>query len=118
MKLREFIAETLVEIQQGVAKAIDRRDQEGLAGRISPIFSDPNDKDLDWTKLIEKVEFDVAVTVSRAGEATGGGAIEVFTAKISGRGSFKEEHSSVNRIKFSVPVLFPAQVTHPTSPRG
>jgi len=38
MKLREFIAETLVEIQQGVVKAIDRRDEEGLAGRISPIF--------------------------------------------------------------------------------
>ena len=34
MKLREFIAETLIEIQQGVNKAISRRDEENLPGRI------------------------------------------------------------------------------------
>lgn len=118
MKLREFIAETLVEIHQGVAQAIDRRDKERLAGRISPIFSSPNESTLDWTKLIEKVEFDVAVTVSRTGEAAGEGGLEVFAVKVGGKGSVKQEHSSINRIRFSVPVLFPAQITHPTSPRA
>lgn len=117
MKLRDFVAETLVEIQQGVAKAIDRRDQEGLAGRISPVFSDPTDPVLDWTKLVEKVEFDVAVTEARAGEATGEGGLEVLSVRVGAKGAVKQEHSTVNRIRFSVPVLFPAQITHPTSQR-
>ena len=117
MKLREFIAETLVEIQKGVTKAIDRRDEENLPGRISPVFSDPNNPILDWTKLVEKVEFDVAVTESRSREASGEGGLEVLSVKVGGKGSLTQEHGTVNRIKFSVPVLFPAQITHPTSER-
>jgi hypothetical protein len=100
-----------------VAKAIDRRDEEGLAGRISPVFSDPTNPILDWTKLVEKVEFDVAVTEARTGEASAGGGLEVFSVKVGGKGSVKQEQSSINRIRFSVPVLFPAQITHPTSER-
>jgi len=117
MKLREFIAETLIEIQQGVNKAISRRDEENLPGRISPIFSGPADETLDWTRLVEKVEFDVAVTEGRSAEAGGEGGLEVLSVKVGGKGSVKQEHNTVNRIKFSVPVLYPAQITHPTSPR-
>lgn len=52
MKLRDFIAEALIEIQHGVQNAIVRRDESGIAGRISPAFPSPNV--IDWTKLLEK----------------------------------------------------------------
>jgi hypothetical protein len=73
------------------------------------VFSDP----IDWTKLIEKVEFDVAVTESSASEASGEGGLEILSiAKLGAKGTTKIEQSAVNRIKFSVPILFPAEVTH------
>jgi hypothetical protein len=114
MKLRDFIAEALTEIQHGVKDAIDRRDREGLVGRISPVFRDPSDPSKDWTSLVEKVEFDVAITESNAKEASGEGGLEILSiAKLGGKGSTKIEHVAVNRIKFSVPVLLPAQITDP-----
>jgi Trypsin-co-occurring domain 2 len=116
MKLREFIAEALMEVQHGVQDAIERRDKSGVVGRISPAFRDPSDPSVDWAKLVEKVEFDVAVTESSTKEAAGGGGLEIaFIGKLDAKASSKVEHSAVNRIKFSVPVLLPAQVTHPKS---
>ena len=41
MKLRDFIAEVLKEIQYGVQNAIEHRDKSGVAGRISPAFLSP-----------------------------------------------------------------------------
>ncbi len=79
MKLREFIADALMEVQHGVQDAIERRDKSGLVGRISPAFRDPTDPSIDWTKLLEKVEFDVAVTESKTKEAGGGGGLEIRT---------------------------------------
>jgi hypothetical protein len=114
MKLRDSIADALMEVHYGIQNAIERRDKEGILGRVSPVFSDPSNPSIDWTKLVEKVEFDVAVTESSSSEAGGEGGLEIFSlAKIGAKGSTKIEQSAANRIRFSVPVLFPAQVTHP-----
>lgn len=111
MRLRDFIAEALMEVQHGVLDAIERRDKSGIPGRISPAFSDLSDTLIDWTKLLEKVEFDVAVTESSTKEAAGGGSLEIVSiGKLGAKGSTTLEHSAVNRIRFSVPVLLPVQV--------
>ncbi len=116
VKLRDFIAEALMEVQHGVQNAIDQRDKSGVAGRISPIFSDPSNPGLNWEKNLEKVEFDVAVTESSTRKTAGGGGLEIVSiGKLGAKRSTTVEHGAVNRIRFSVPVLLPAQVTHPKS---
>lgn len=116
MKLRDFIADALIEVQHGVQNAINRRDREGIVGRISPVFaelSNPESADqTEWAKLVEKVEFNVAVTDATTREAGGEGGLEVLSlVKLKAEGKAKIEQSAVNRIKFSVPVLLPVQVT-------
>lgn len=116
MKLRDFVADALMEISHGVQTAIERRDKEGLVGRISPVFGGPSAPAIDWTKLVEKVEFDLAVTETSSNEASGEGGLQILTvAKLGAKGITKVEQSALNRIKFSVSVLFPAQITHPNS---
>lgn len=113
MKVRDFVTDALMEICYGVQAAIERRDREGLVARISPAFADPSDPSIDWSKLVEKVEFDLAVTNSSTKEASGEGGIDVLAvAKLSGKGGAKTEQGTTNRIKFSVSVLFPVQITH------
>src|SRR5258708_686245 len=78
------------------------------------LLSDPSSPVIDWTKLLEKVEFDVAVTESKTRQAAGEGGLEIVSiGKLGAKGSATVEHSAVNRIRFSVPVLLPNQVTHP-----
>jgi hypothetical protein len=114
MKVSEFISDALIEVCRGVDDAIKRRDSEGLTARISPIFLDPADQSVDWTKMIEKVEFDIAVTQAESRQVDGHGGLEVVAAlKIGADGTRKSEQSSVNRIRFSIPVLYPAQVVNP-----
>ncbi len=68
----------------------------------------------DGASFVEKVEFDVAVTESSAHETSGGGGLDVLSlAKLDAKSASKIEHNAVNRIRFSVPVLFAGQITHP-----
>jgi len=115
MKLRKFIADALMEIHYGVQEAIERRDEARLAGRISPAFMDQADAQIDWTKLVEKVEFDLAVTDVRSKQGNVGGGLEILSiAKFNAKGAIKDEKSAVNRIRFNVPILLPVQVTKAT----
>jgi hypothetical protein len=107
MELREFITETLLSITEGVGEAIRRRlaDVSGVAV-ISPVF----DGEVDWKDLVQPVEFDVAVTEADKTEGRGKGGIKVLAvAEIGGEGTKSWERSTVSRIKFSVPVILPAQ---------
>ena len=107
MKLRDFIADALMEIYHGVQNAIKRRDEEGLAGRISPAFIGQ----IDWTKSVSDVEFDVAVTVAHTKEKSGEAGLEIFSiGKTGAKGTAKGEESTINRIKFSIPVILPVQL--------
>lgn len=112
MELKEFIAETLVQIQEGVDDAIRRRSAtNGAAGVINPVFGAT--MNAAGTDHLQKVEFDIAVTVSD--KATGGGkaGLKVFSVELSGEVSKGAEQSTVSRIKFTVPVIPPVQLVRP-----
>jgi hypothetical protein len=74
--------------------------------------------DVQPVDLVQKVEFDIAVTVSAnsGSKASGQGslagkAIMVLQATVSISGETKREktHTNASRIKFTVPVLFEGQ---------
>jgi|SRR6516162_6997805 hypothetical protein len=108
MELKEFVTETLLSITEGVGEAIRRRleDKSGVSV-INPVWAG---MEVDWKELVQQVEFDVAVT--EADKTTGGGkaGIRVLPlVEVAGEGSKAWERSTVSRIKFSVPVILPAQ---------
>jgi hypothetical protein len=108
MELEEFVAEALVAIQKGVKAAIDLAESGGTIGRINPIWSD----NIDWPKHVQLVEFDIAVTAGEKSSAGGKGGVKVFSFEIAADGSKGVERSTVSRVKFSIPIVPPAQVTH------
>jgi hypothetical protein len=102
MELREFVTETLVQIQEGVQDAINRRrDTQGAAGVINPAFAEPSANDR------QMVEFDVAVTVSDKHEGSAKGGLRVWSVELGAGGSMAAERSTVSHVKFAVPVIPP-----------
>jgi hypothetical protein len=78
MELKEFISETLMQIQEGVQQAILRRSSDKTKkGAINPVWgTSPNDIGAEH---IQSVEFDVAVTVIETNDSNGKAAIKVFS---------------------------------------
>jgi hypothetical protein len=104
MELKEFIATTLAEIQQGVQAAIASTSRSGTSGVINPCWGTVNDIDKSH---IQFVQFDVAVTVSDKTTTSAQGGISVVGIKIGGDGSLSAERSNVSRIQFAIPVVPP-----------
>ena len=113
MELKDFVAEALVQIQEGVQEAIERRGQNtGAVGAISPAWIEPN---ADWEKYVQKVDFDLAVNVSDKKGAEGKGSIKIFSvADVGGAASKSSETSTVCRVKFTIPIVPPAQSVNRT----
>jgi Trypsin-co-occurring domain 2 len=112
MELREFVAETLLAIQEGVADAIRRADESKTLGRINPVWEGGADEKVDWKEYVQPVEFDVAVTTTTKSEAEGKGSVKVLSVvELGAEGSKSREHSRVSRIKFSIPISAPAHRT-------
>jgi hypothetical protein len=108
MELKDFVAETLLAIQEGVADAIRRSDENSTVGRINPVWQSANEK-IDWKEYVQPVEFDVAVTTTDKSAASGKGAVKVLSiAELGADGSKSREQSTVSRIKFSIPISAPA----------
>jgi hypothetical protein len=110
MELREFVAETLVAVQEGVSDAIRRVGERKVIGIVSPVWEGGAGEKVDWKDYVQSVEFDVAVTATDKTEATGKGGIKIAPfAELGGEGAKSAERSTVSRIKFSIPIVPPAQ---------
>lgn len=112
MDLREFVAESLVQIQEGIQDAIERRGATAAsAGTINPIWRDIPSR--SWADHVQNVEFDVAVTVVDKTSTEGKAGLKIVSvAEVGGGLSKGEEHTTVSRIKFTVPIVPPAQIAN------
>lgn len=112
MELKEFVAETLTQILEGVSNAHSKAKE--LGGEVNPhLMSDHKEMSkygILWAggQAAPVVQFDVALTVVegsgvKAGIGVFGGAINIGTS-----GESTNENTSVSRVKFSVPVVLPS----------
>jgi len=105
MNLQEFVTETMTQIMAGVTAA------KKVNPKIAPeIHYDKNAPPIHRgarSTAIFMVDFDVAVTVSDKTEAGGGAGLTVVSLfKAEGKRETTAEHSSISRIKFSVPISY------------
>ena len=113
MDLREFVRETLVQIVEGVVDARDPIVEKG--GDINPVgghFDQTNlgARQWDWDRgAAEVVEFDLALTTSDKEDAKAGIGVFLGGIGIGSKISGENAYSSMTRVKFSVPLLLPAQ---------
>lgn len=104
MELKEFIATTLGEIQSGVQKAIDETIKNGVRGAINPSWGGTNDIN---ASLIQKVSFDIAVTIADEEKAGANGGIKVVGISIGGENQATTTSSKITRIQFTIPIVPP-----------
>jgi hypothetical protein len=99
----------------GVQDAINAHmSEKGAVGVINPVWG--ADSNAINSEYIQKVEFDIAVTVSKKGEGGGKAGIKIFSAmEVSGEGKKSHEESSVSRIKFTIPIVPAVQIVTPAS---
>ena len=107
MELKEFVTETLIAILEGVNAASKRAEESKLNGVVNPFWTDEAEKG-DWKDYVQPVEFDVAVTATDKVSGGGKASIKLFTvAEVGAEGSKGTERSTVNRIRFSIPIVPP-----------
>ena len=103
--LKDFIAQSISQIMDGVREAQD--DAEHKGGIVDPI-DDPGRRSGTYRlRVRQDVEFDVAVTVRRQRPVASAGAFGVFVLR--SKGDSNAEDSTTSRIRFTVPVIFPRQ---------
>jgi hypothetical protein len=108
MDLKDFVADVISQIQDGVTEAINRHDRRKTVGRINPKFPEDN-----WKDLVQKIDFDIAITATGKTSGEGGGGIQVYFFNASGKLSKSHENSMTNRIKFTIPVALPSHEVSP-----
>lgn len=116
MDLETFIAQSLIQIANGVEKASDElKDTSAVVNPKSVsgahkgdmnVFGYLDTKD-SHLRTVQKVAFDVAVVASEGTETKGGIGIVVGSIGLGSQGKSESESSSHSRIKFVVPMALP-----------
>jgi len=118
MNLEEFVSTTLQQIISGVKLAQtatslpDKHSSESNVVNPSLMYNAENGPKNKYfatigQNLIHFVEFDVAVTADTMSEAKGGVGLKIAGVGISADGETSAKNSTVSRIKFEVPIIFP-----------
>jgi len=104
MDLEQFVSETLHQIMSGVAKAKAR--DSGVGTHVIG-HNNPKILQVKSGAGAFPVDFDVAVTATEKSESGAKGGIAVLkVVEVGGERSKGLEHSTVSRVKFTVPVYF------------
>jgi hypothetical protein len=110
MNLKEFVAETLVQLVDGVIEAQARtKDKKAIINPTLIANSQTGKIGVFDTSgaPAQMVSFDVALTAMEGTATKGGIGLVVGPVALGSTGQSKEESSSISRVKFSVPVSLP-----------
>ena len=126
MNLQEFIKETVVQIAESVVDIQNHFDEKGIdaivnprefqeiegdySGRYKPTDYDKNSGKSypsNYFRVVDAVEFDVAVTVESGTSKEVGGKLKVFDMGIGAEGSEASKQANVSKVRFKVPLVMP-----------
>jgi sulfite reductase beta subunit-like hemoprotein len=113
MELKTFVAETLKQLIDGVKSSQEYAQKEGAV--INPNeqlrFSSNHKCAISGTtgQQVQIIDFDVAISAQESDQYKGGFGIFVGAVGIGTQGHAEFTDSTVNRIKFSLPIVLPYQ---------
>ena len=107
MELKTFITQSLNQIIDGVADAQQYALQK--SPNLGPVQIRGDKPGFAFTdtpgRMASIIEFDVAISVSANDLAEGGTGIFVGALGVGVKGTEEHKNSTINRIRFSVPVI-------------
>ena len=117
MELKDFITESLVQINLAIEESNEKlKDSTAIInpGKIqinseeSQAYGRESSKIIHQDKrVVQKVDFDVAVYAQNDKKAGGGAKISIASISIGGDGEIINSNKSESRLKFSIPVIYP-----------
>lgn len=114
MDLKEFVAETLKQIFDGVTAA--QEDVKSSGGKINPNVVPRNLAKISTPHMVVRdgkgtpatnIDFDVALTITDSSGKKGKAGLSVWGQGAGMEGSSQTINSTVSRVKFSVNVALP-----------
>jgi hypothetical protein len=110
MELRDFVAETIKQVIDGVITAQEHAKAKGA--HLNPQLSFRTDQgvqmwDRERAQPVQTISFDVAVTAAEGTKTQGGIAVFAGAFGLGSRGQSDSSNQTVNRIQFSVPLSLP-----------
>ena len=117
MELKEFVAETIIQIIDGIKSAQKYGTESGTEVIPSdPIVMQESIKGFALSRTVRGapyyvnlIEFDIAVTSHEGGEAKAGFGVFIADVGVGLKGKTDFTSSTANRIKFTIPVVIPRQ---------
>ena len=111
MNLKEFVADSLKQIIDGVVEAQAYGKEKDA--RVNPLHLPVRDKQggvhsVNYRQdVAHPIEFDVAVTTSQGTETKGGVGVIIAGWTLGATGKSDKGNEHVSRIKFTIPVVLP-----------
>jgi hypothetical protein len=111
MELKDFISEILKQTVEGVVSAqlaVKDKGAKVVPGEITTnaglLYTTGN-----RSANVQMIEFDILLTKSHNNEAKAGIGVFFGSIGVGGQGKTEAGTNASNRVKFSVPVVFPSQ---------
>ena len=121
MDLKEFVAQTISQIVNGVIEADSRLSESGAAVNPPNVTTSSQENgpygfyagslersERKFRPHVQEVEFDVVINASKGTETKGGIGTQVGSIGLGSSGKSENETSSESRVRFSVPLLMPS----------
>lgn len=124
MDLKDFVAESLRQIIDGVREA--QLHAEGVGAVVVPRFTDPTPppgtvnvygmgQGSNARYWIQTVEYDVALAASESIQTRAGAGV-LTVVSVGGGREKTESQEQTSRVKFSIPIMLPHQTGKPPAP--
>ena len=126
MNLKDFIKETVVQIGESIVeiqkdfdsknidaivnpREIEKSNNPNYLAQYSPTSNFYGNSSLKegTPRLVDNIEFDVAVTVEHGDEKEAGGKLKVFGVGIGAEASQINKLANVSTVKFKIPFVLP-----------
>jgi hypothetical protein len=117
MELKDFIKSSLIEICQAIEEA--NKELEDSEAIINPgciqinsegsqAYGRQSNKAIhEERKLVQKIDFDVAVYAQEGEKAGGGAKISIASIGFGANAEVSSANKSETRLRFSIPVIYP-----------
>lgn len=107
MDLKDFVSQALIQITEGVFDAQKIVQEKG--GFVNPaVRQTETGQTMHDGRVIQSVEFNVAITVTEDSSCSGGGKLSVATVfKATAETASSEKNSTTSKISFNVPLAVP-----------
>lgn len=107
MNLKDFIKETVVEISAAINEANDLLADKGACVNPYEYRRKKAGGSKEPHRVLNEIEFDVAVTAEEGRETKSGIGIMVGSIGLGSHGKSEATASTHSRIRFTIPVLLP-----------